>query len=114
LTKLEAIIQPFKVDDAKRALLEMGIVGMTVTEVKGYGRQAGHTGIYRGAEYTRDFVSKSKIELVVPDDAVEKVSAAILETCRADRIGDGVIFALPVVEAIRIRTSETGESAISM
>ncbi len=112
MTKIEAIIQPFKVDDVKQALLEIGVAGVTVTPVKGYGRQAGHTEIYRGAEYTRDFVAKSKLEIVVPDDAVEKVSVAILDVCRANKLGDGVMFELPIEDAIRVRTLESGEAAI--
>lgn len=114
MVKVEAIIQPFNLEDAKRALLEIGIAGLTVTEVKGLGRQSGHTEIYRGAEYTRDLTPKSKLELVVREDAVEKVTSALVEVCRGGRLGDDVIFASPVTDAIRIRTTEKGGAAIAM
>ena len=112
--KVEAIIQPFEVEDAKEALLAVGIAGVTVTEVKGFGRHGGHKEIYRGAEYTRAFVPRAKLEMVVTDDAVEKVSAALIEVCSRDRLGDGLIFASPLDDAIRIRTAEMGDAAIVM
>lgn len=114
MTKIEAIIQPYRLEDAKNALLEIGIAGLTVTEVKGFGRQGGQTEIYRGAEYTREFLPKSKLEVVVMDDAVEKVTAALLAVCRAERIGDGVLFNLPLHDAVRVRTGDTGEAAIEI
>ena len=96
------------------ALLEIGIAGITVTEVKGLGRQGGRTEIYRGAEYTRDITPKNKLEMIVSDDAVEKVCAALVEVCQAGRMGDDIIFASPVEDAIRIRTAENGDAAIAM
>jgi nitrogen regulatory protein P-II 1 len=113
MKKIEAIIKPFKLDEAKDALSTIGIQGMTVTEVKGFGRQKGHTELYRGAEYVVDFLPKIRIEVVVPDDVVEKVTSTLLEACHTGRIGDGKIFVLPVEEAVRIRTGEKGESAVS-
>ena len=112
MKKIEAIIKPFKLDDVKEALTELGVIGMTVTEVRGFGRQKGHTELYRGSEYTIDFLPKVKIELVVPDQIVEKVVAAIVAAARTGSIGDGKIFVIPMGEAIRIRTGEKGESAI--
>jgi len=112
MKKIEAIIKPFKLDDVKEALNEIGIQGMTVTEVKGYGRQKGHTEIYRGAEYQVDFIPKTKLEIVVPADMTEKVVAAIETTAKTGKLGDGKIFVSPVEQAIRVRTGETGESAI--
>ena len=112
MKKIEAIIKPFKLDDVKEALTELGVIGMTVTEVRGFGRQKGHTELYRGSEYTIDFLPKVKIELVVPDQIVEKVVAAIVAAARTGSIGDGKVFVLPMGEAIRIRTGEKGESAI--
>ena len=112
MKKIEAIIKPFKLDDVKEALTEIGIIGMTVTEVRGFGRQKGHTELYRGSEYTIDFLPKVKIELVVPDEIVEKVVAAIVAAARTGSIGDGKVFVMPMGEAIRIRTGEKGESAI--
>ena len=112
MKKIEAIIKPFKLDDVKEALTELGVIGMTVTEVRGFGRQTGHTELYRGSEYTIDFLPKVKIELVVADQIVEKVVAAIAAAARTGSIGDGKVFVMPMGEAIRIRTGEKGESAI--
>lgn len=112
MKKIEAIIKPFKLEEVKDALGELNIEGMTVTEVKGFGRQKGHTEIYRGSEYTVDFLPKIKIEVVLPDDRVEPAVKAILKTARTGKIGDGKIFVTPVEEAIRIRTEERGESAV--
>jgi nitrogen regulatory protein P-II 1 len=112
MKKIEAIIKPFKLDDVKEALTELGIIGMTVTEVRGFGRQKGHTELYRGSEYTIDFLPKVKVELVVPDNLVDKVVATVAAAARTGSIGDGKVFVLPMGEAIRIRTGETGESAI--
>ena len=112
MKKIEAIIKPFKLDDVREALTELGITGMTVSEVKGFGRQRGHTEVYRGAEYAVDFLPKVKIEVVLPDDQIERTVEAIIEAARSGKIGDGKIFVLPVEEAIRIRTGETGETAI--
>lgn len=107
-----AIIKPFKLDDVREALHEVGIAGITVTEVKGFGRQKGHTELYRGAEYVVDFLPKIKIEVVLPDDQVEKAVEAISSTAKTGRIGDGKIFIIPLDDAIRIRTGEKGEKAI--
>ena len=112
MKKIEAIIKPFKLDDVREALTEMGITGMTVSEVKGFGRQKGHTEIYRGAEYVVDFLPKVKLELVLADDMVERVVDVIVEVARSGKIGDGKIFILPVDEIIRIRTGEKDEAAI--
>ena len=112
MKKIEAIIKPFKLDDVKEALTELGVIGMTVTEVRGFGRQKGHTELYRGSEYTIDFLPKVKVELVVPDQLVDKVVAAVGAAARTGSIGDGKIFVMPMGEAIRIRTGEKGESAI--
>ena len=112
MKKIEAIIKPFKLDDVREALTELGITGMTVSEVKGFGRQRGHTEVYRGAEYAVDFLPKVKIEVVLPDDQIERTVEAIIEAARSGKIGDGKIFVLAVEEAIRIRTGETGETAI--
>ena len=112
MKKIEAIIKPFKLEEVKEALSEIGIVGMTVTEVKGFGRQKGHTEIYRGSEYTVDFLPKVKVELVVTDDLVEKAIDAIVKAAKTGKIGDGKVFVLPVDQAIRIRTEEMGEKAI--
>ena len=112
MKKVEAIIKPFKLEEVKDALGEVGIEGMTVTEVKGFGRQKGHTEIYRGSEYTVDFLPKIKIELVVPDGSVETAVAAIIKAAKTGKIGDGKIFVTPIDEAIRIRTGERGEDAI--
>ncbi len=107
-----AVIKPFKLDEVREALMAIGVEGMTVTEVKGFGRQKGHTEVYRGSEYTVDFLPKIKIETVVPDEAAAKVVQAILTAAKTDKIGDGKIFVLPVEEAIRIRTGETGQIAL--
>lgn len=112
MKKIEAIIKPFKLDDVKEALTEIGIQGMTITEVKGFGRQKGHTEIYRGAEYLIDFLPKNKLEVIVPDSKVREVVETIERTAKTGKIGDGKIFVIPVEEALRIRTGETGEDAI--
>jgi nitrogen regulatory protein PII len=112
MKKIEAIIKPFKMEDVKEALAEVGIEGMTVSEVKGFGRQKGHTEIYRGSEYTVDFLPKVKFEIVVVDSIVEKAVKAISDSAKTGKIGDGKIFVLPIENAIRIRTEETGENAI--
>ncbi len=112
MKKIEAIIKPFKMEDVKEALAEAGIEGMTVSEVKGFGRQKGHTEIYRGSEYTVDFLPKVKFELVVADDRVAKVVGAIVAAAKTGKIGDGKVFVLPIEEAIRIRTEERGDAAI--
>jgi nitrogen regulatory protein P-II 1 len=112
MKKIEAIIKPFKLDEVKEALQEVGIQGITVTEAKGFGRQKGHTELYRGAEYVVDFLPKVKIEIVVGDSQVELAVEAIQKAARTGRIGDGKIFVLDVQEAIRIRTGETGADAI--
>ena len=112
MKKIEAIIKPFKLDDVKEALQQINIQGMTITEVKGFGRQKGHTEIYRGAEYIIDFIPKVKLELIVDDSLVPQVLKTIQESVRTGKIGDGKIFVLPVEEVIRIRTGETGSAAI--
>ena len=112
MKKVEAIIKPFKLDEVKEALHEVGVQGLTVTEVKGFGRQKGHTELYRGAEYVVDFLPKLKLEIVVADDMLDKVVAAIVESANTGRIGDGKIFVLPLEEAIRIRTGERGSDAV--
>ncbi len=112
MRKVEAIIKPFKLDDVKEALQRLGIQGMTVTEVRGFGRQKGHTELYRGAEYVVDFLPKIKLEIVVRDDMVDKIVQAIVKAANTGRIGDGKIFVLPVEETIRIRTSERGPDAV--
>ena len=112
MKKIEAVIKPFKLDDVKDALHELGVVGMTVTEVRGFGRQKGHTELYRGSEYTIDFLPKVKVEVVVPATMVDKVVSVICGAAKTGSIGDGKVFVLPMGEAIRIRTGETGESAI--
>ena len=112
MKKIEAIIKPFKLEDVKDALVEAGIVGMTVSDVKGYGRQQGHTELYRGAEYIVDFLAKSKIELVVKDDEVEKIVQTIVNAAKTGKIGDGKIFVSNLDDVIRIRTEERGEEAI--
>src|SRR3954471_1573338 len=112
MKKIEAIIKPFKLEEVKDALGEIGIEGMTVTEVKGFGRQKGHTEIYRGSEYTVDFLPKIKIETVVADNQVEPAVAAILKSAKTGKIGDGKIFVSTVEQAIRIRTEEKGELAV--
>jgi nitrogen regulatory protein PII len=107
-----AIVKPFKLDEVREALSGIGVQGITVTEVKGFGRQKGHTELYRGAEYVVDFLPKIKLEIVVPDDLVQKVVEAVQSAANTGRIGDGKIFVLPVLEAVRIRTGDRGEDAI--
>ena len=109
---ITAIIKPFKLDDVRQAVADIGIQGITVTEVKGFGRQRGHTELYRGAEYVVDFLPKAKIELAVADDVAEQVIEAISNTARTGKIGDGKIFVTELVQAIRIRTGETGSEAV--
>jgi nitrogen regulatory protein P-II 1 len=110
--KIEAIVKPFKLDEVKEALQGIGIQGMTVTEVKGFGRQKGHTELYRGAEYVVDFLPKIKIEIAVSDDLVDKAVSAIVETANTGRIGDGKIFVFDIAEVVRIRTGERGPAAV--
>ena len=112
MKKIEAIIKPFRLEEVKDLLQSMGIQGMTVSEVKGFGRQKGHTEVYRGAEYTVDFLPKLKLEVVVTDGQVEEAVAAILRGAKTGKIGDGKIFASPIQDAIRIRTDEHGERAV--
>ena len=112
MKKIEAIIKPFKLEEVKDALADLGIEGMTVSEVKGFGRQKGHTEIYRGSEYTVDFLPKVKIEIVVSDDHLETAVQAIITSAHTGKIGDGKVFVLPIESAHRIRTSETGDSAV--
>ncbi len=112
MKKVEAVIKPFKLDEVKDALQEIGVQGMTVTEARGYGRQKGHTELYRGAEYVIDFLPKVKIELIISDDQVDRVVEAIINTARSGRIGDGKIFVTDVEDVIRIRTGERGPQAI--
>jgi nitrogen regulatory protein P-II 1 len=112
MKKIEAIIKPFKLDEVKNALHEVGITGMTVSEVKGFGRQKGHTEVYRGAEYVIDFLPKLKVEVVLDDAIVERAAQAIQDSARTDKIGDGKIFVLQVEQAIRIRTGEQGPDAV--
>jgi nitrogen regulatory protein P-II 1 len=112
MKKIEAIIKPFKLDDVKEALQEIGLQGITVIEARGFGRQKGHTELYRGAEYVVDFLPKVKIEVIVTDEMVEKAVEAIVAAAQTGRIGDGKIFVLPVEDVIRIRTGERGPNAI--
>lgn len=112
MKKVEAIIKPFKLEEVKTGLNELGVEGMTVTEVKGFGRQKGHTEIYRGSEYTVDFLPKVKIEIVCTDDKVEAIVGSILKQAKTGKIGDGKVFVIPVESAVRIRTEETGEKAV--
>jgi nitrogen regulatory protein P-II 1 len=112
MKKIEAIIKPFKLDEVREALSTLGVSGLTVTEVKGFGRQKGHTELYRGAEYVVDFLPKVKVELVVADSMVDAALEAIVKAARTSKIGDGKIFVSPVEQVIRIRTGETGEDAI--
>ena len=112
MKKIEAIIKPFKLEEVKDALSEIGIDGMTVSEVKGFGRQKGHTEIYRGSEYVVDFLPKIKVEVVLGDSQVEQAAAAIVKAAKTGKIGDGKIFISAVEEAVRIRTEETGEKAV--
>ncbi|WP_308387697.1 P-II family nitrogen regulator [Acidithiobacillus sp. AMEEHan] len=112
MKKIEAIVKPFKLDDVRDALQEMGIAGMTVTEVKGFGRQKGHTELYRGAEYVVDFLPKLKMEVVVPDALVDRAVDAIVGAARTGKIGDGKVFVSDVARVIRIRTGEEGDEAV--
>jgi nitrogen regulatory protein PII len=112
MKKIEAIIKPFKLEEVKEALADLGIEGMTVSEVKGFGRQKGHTEIYRGSEYTVDFLPKIKIEVVLSDSALDTALAAIVKSAKTGKIGDGKVFVSAIEEVIRIRTDETGEKAI--
>ena len=112
MKKVEAIIKPFKLEEVKDALGEIGVEGMTVSEVKGFGRQKGHTEIYRGSEYTVDFLPKIKLELVLPDGKVDAAVAAIIKSAKTGKIGDGKVFISPVDDAIRIRTEEKGDTAV--
>ncbi len=112
MKKIEAVIKPFKLDEVREALSEVGITGLTVTEVKGFGRQKGHTELYRGAEYVVDFLPKIKVEIVIGDDLVEQATEAIIKAARTGKIGDGKIFVMPVEQVVRLRTGETDEAAI--
>ncbi|MFO1511945.1 MAG: P-II family nitrogen regulator [Verrucomicrobiota bacterium] len=112
MKKIEAIIKPFKLEEVKDALAALGVEGMTITEVKGFGRQKGHTEIYRGSEYTVDFLPKLKMEIVLPDDKIDAAVTAIISAARTGKIGDGKIFVLPLEQAVRIRTEEKGDHAI--
>lgn len=112
MKKIEAIIKPFKLEDVKEALSAVGVEGMTVSEVKGFGRQKGHTEIYRGSEYTVDFLPKLKLDVVVADNLVDAAVDAILKAAKTGKIGDGKIFVVPIEQAVRIRTDERGESAV--
>ena len=112
MKKVEALIKPFKLDDVKEALQNLGLKGMTVSEARGFGRQKGHTELYRGAEYVVDFLPKLKLEIVVSDDQVEDVLRVITEAAHSGRIGDGKIFVTPVEQVVRIRTGETGDAAL--
>jgi len=112
MKKVEAIIKPFKLDDVKEALTEIGVIGMTVTEVRGFGRQKGHTELYRGSEYTVDFLPKVKIEVVVPENLVDKVVTTITGAAKTGSIGDGKVFVVDIDQALRIRTGESNDDAI--
>ena len=112
MKKIEAIIKPFKLDEVRETLSELGCTGLTVTEVKGFGRQKGHTELYRGAEYTVDFLPKVKVEVIVPDGMVDKAIDAIIKAARTGKIGDGKIFVTDVTQVVRIRTGETNEDAV--
>ncbi len=112
MKKIEAIIKPFKLDEVKEALQDIGVQGLSVIEVKGFGRQKGHTELYRGAEYVVDFLPKVKIEIVLADDQVDEAIEAIIDAAKTDKIGDGKIFVSPVEQAIRIRTGESGDDAL--
>ncbi|HTO54783.1 MAG TPA: P-II family nitrogen regulator [Myxococcota bacterium] len=113
MVRVAAIIKPFKIDELKASLNQVGIEGMTVTEVRGFGQQKGHTELYRGSEYVVDFLPKLKVELVIRDDALVKVTDAIVDACRTGKFGDGKIFVTPIVESVRIRTGEHGDQALS-
>jgi nitrogen regulatory protein P-II 1 len=110
--KVEAYIKPFKLDDVKAALMELGVRGMSVTEIRGFGRQKGHTELYRGSEYKVDFLPKTKLEIVIPDELVEQVIEVIQKVAKTGQVGDGKIFILPVEDAVRIRTGESGDGAL--
>jgi nitrogen regulatory protein P-II 1 len=112
MKKIEAVIKPFRLDEVREALISLGCSGLTATEVKGFGRQKGHTELYRGAEYTVDFLPKVKVEVVVADEVVEKAIDVIIKAARTGKIGDGKIFVLPVEQVVRIRTGEVGNDAI--
>ena len=112
MKKVEAIIKPFKLDEVREALSEIGVTGLTVTEVKGFGRQKGHTELYRGAEYVVDFLPKAKVEVIVADSLVERAIEAIVKAARTGKIGDGKIFVTGVEQVVRIRTGESGEAAV--
>ena len=112
MKKIEAIIKPFKLEEVKDALAELGVEGMTVTEVKGFGRQKGHTEIYRGSEYTVDFLPKVKLEIVLADEVLDKAVAAIVKAAKTGKIGDGKVFVIGVEQAVRIRTDEIGDKAL--
>ncbi|MEX1274526.1 MAG: P-II family nitrogen regulator [Bacteroidota bacterium] len=112
MKKIEAIVRPFKLDDVREALSEIGVRGMTLTEVKGYGRQKGHTELYRGSEYKIDFLPKIKIEIIAKDSMVENIVSTLIKAARTGQVGDGKIFVLPVDDVIRVRTEESGEDAI--
>ncbi len=112
MKKIEAIIKPFKLDEVRETLSDIGVTGLTVTEVKGFGRQKGHTELYRGAEYVVDFLPKVKIEIVVGDEVVEMAIESIIKAAHTGKIGDGKIFVMPVEQVVRIRTGETGEAAL--
>ncbi len=112
MKKIEAIIKPFKLDEVREALSEIGVTGLTVTEVKGFGRQKGHTELYRGAEYVVDFLPKVKVEVVIADDLVDRAIEAVVKAARTGKIGDGKIFVTEVEQVIRIRTGESGEAAV--
>jgi nitrogen regulatory protein P-II 1 len=112
MKKIEAIIRPFKIDDVREALSEIGVRGMTLTEVKGYGRQKGHTELYRGSEYQIDFLPKIKIEIVASDNQVDKIVDTLIKAAKTGQVGDGKIFVSPVEDAIRVRTEESGDEAI--
>ena len=113
LVRVATIIRPFKLDELKDSLNEIGVEGMTVSEVRGFGQQKGHTELYRGSEYVVDFLPKLKVELVIRDDALVKVTGAIIDACRTGKFGDGKIFVTPIVETVRIRTGERGDEALS-
>lgn len=112
MKRIEAVIRPFKLDDVREALSEIGVRGMTITEVKGYGRQKGHTEVYRGSEYKVDFLPKIRIEIVVKDEMVERVISTIVKSAKTGQVGDGKIFVTSVEEVVRIRTEESGEDAV--
>src|SRR4249920_18726 len=112
MKKIEAVVKPFKLDEVREALSEIGVSGLTVTEVKGFGRQKGHTELYRGAEYVVDFLPKVKVELIVADTLVDRAIEAIVKAARTGKIGDGKIFVTPVEQVVRIRTGESGEAAV--